>query len=117
MRGKGTALLGTFRGTGAVHALRIAGHAKATITNLPVGWWRGIPSDTPPGLDVTVADDLTIGGAPAKAWFGGEPLLADGTTIDAAGDGTDAHSVDGDEALIVLVGGAPSTIALTLPAP
>lgn len=117
VRGKGAALVGTFRGVAGVHAVRVAGHAKVTITNLAVGWWRSSPKDPVPGLDVTVADDLTIGGGPAKNWFGVEPLLADGTTVDAGGSGTDAHTVSGPEATLSLVGAVPSSPALTLPKP
>lgn len=115
VRGQGAALLGTFRGIAGVHALRVAGHAKVTVANLEVGWWRGSPTDALPGLAVTVADELTIGGAPAKAWFGVEPLVGDGVTIDAAGAATDAHATDGAEAPLALTGAAPTTAALTLP--
>ncbi len=117
VRGTAPALLGTFRGVAGVHALRLAGHAKVRITNLEVGWWRSSATDPVPGLDVMVADDLTIGGAPAKDWFGVEPLFADGATVDATGTGTDAHATNGPEAMITLVGAVPSSTALALPKP
>lgn len=117
VRGQGAALLGSFRGIAGVHALRVAGHATVKLTNLPVGWWRTGPADAVPGLDIVVADDLTIGGAPAKAWFGVDPLLADGATVDGGGNGTDAHTTDGPEAMIALVGAHASSTALTLPKP
>lgn len=115
IRGKGSALLGTFRGIAGVHALRVAGHARVMITDLEVGWWRSSTSDALPGLGVTVAEDLTIGGSPAKDWFGVDPLVPDGTRIDGSAAATGAHATEGAEAPIALAGASTSTVALTLP--
>lgn len=112
VRGAGTAVVGTFFGTGGFHAVRVAPRSKVTITNLAVGWWRSSPTGAMPGLDVTIADDLTIGGSPASAWFGVEPLVADGATVEAGGDATHEHRTDGPEAAVALVGGVPSTVDL-----
>ncbi|HVV82038.1 MAG TPA: hypothetical protein VHE35_03120 [Kofleriaceae bacterium] len=115
LRGQGNAVLGVFRGSGSVYALRVGGHAKVTITNLEVGWWHRSPDETKvPDLDVSVADDLTIGGAPATDWFGLDPLVPNGARIDAGAAGKDAHSIDG-EATIALTGATPQAAALALP--
>jgi hypothetical protein len=117
LRGKGAALLGSFRGTGGVHALRVAAHAKVIVTNLPVGWWRSTPQDTVPALDVTIADELTIGGKPAKEWFGVDPVLESGARVDGGAEQSGAHAYDGGEAPIALTGVQVTSAALTLPAP
>jgi hypothetical protein len=65
-----------------------------------------------PPLDVVIAADLTLGGKPASDWFGVAPLVADGTTIDAAGEVKHEHRTGGPEAPVVLVDGAPSTVDL-----
>ena len=115
LRGAGAALLGTFRGVGGTHALRVAARARVTIVELEIGWWRSSPGDTVPPLVVTVADDLTIGGQPARAWFGAEPLVPDGARLDAAAGAIGAHAVDGDEVALALVGATTTTATLSLP--
>jgi hypothetical protein len=110
-RGTGAALVGTFFGTGAFHAARVAAHAKVTITNLPVGWWETTPGGTMPGLHVTFADDLKIGSEPAREWFRIEPLIPDGATVDAGGAGEQAFRTEGEEAGVEIVGGVTSTVA------
>ena len=117
IRGKGTALLGTFLGTGGVHVLRVAPHAKVIVTGLPVGWWRSSPQDAVPPLLVTIAEDLKIDGKSADGWFGVQPLVESGARIDAAGAQSGAHTYEGGEAPIVLTGAQSASTALTLPAP
>jgi hypothetical protein len=112
VRGSGAAVIGTLFGTGGFHATRLAPKSKVTITNLPVDWWRSDPPGPMPGLDVTIADDLTLDGKPAADWFGVLPLVPDGTTIDAGGEATHEHRTDGPEAAVVLAGATPSTVTL-----
>lgn len=112
VRGAGTAVIGTFLGTGAFHAVRVAAGAKAKLVNLPVGWWQASPSDAMPPLGVTVAENLKIGAGPASAWFGIDPLLGDGATVDAGGESREAHRTDGAEVAVEILGGTASSVVL-----
>jgi hypothetical protein len=117
VRGQGAALLGSFLGNAGVYALRVGAHAKVTITNLEIGWWRtSAAAAAVPPLVLAVGDELTIGGAPAKTWFGVEPLAGDGARIDGSASAAGAHSVETEQPL-ALAGAVPSTATLTLPAP
>lgn len=117
LRGQGSALLGTFGGNAGVYALRVAPHAKVTISHLEIGWWRAsaTAAEVPP-LAISVADGLTIDGKPAAAWFGVEPLAPDGTRFDATAAPTGAHAAE-DEVPLGLTGvvAAPATLALPSP--
>jgi len=112
VRGSGAALVGTFFGTGGFHAARVAAHAKVTITNLPVAWWESTPGEAMPGLGVTVADELQLGTEPARAWFKVEPLLGDGATVDAGGEGDQAFRTEGAETAVQIVGATTTVVDL-----
>lgn len=112
VRGTGAAVYGTLFGTGGFHAVRVAAHAKVTLTNLPVDWWRSDPPGPRPGLDVTIADDLTLDGKPAADWFGVAPLAPDGARLDGSAAVGHEHRTDGPEAAVGLVGGVPSVVDL-----
>lgn len=117
VRGTGAALFGTFRGVAGTYALRVAAHAKVMVGNVEIGWWRSSPDDQVPALEVGVADQLTIGGEPAKAWFGVEPLVPGGARLDATSEPTGAHAHEGDEAMLGLTGATTASAPLSLPAP
>ncbi len=110
--GKGRALVGRFLGTGGFQATLIAPGGAVTLHGLPLSYWGEPPMRL--SLEVTIAQDFTIGAEPASAWFGGDP------TSDATVDGKNEKAVSakkspsGSELPVQFLDGRQLTVAVSL---
>ena len=73
-RGKGRVILGHFLGTGGFYALRLPAHAVVRLRMFPISYWGDVPDHLQ--VEVVTAKRLTIGGEPAAAWFGLNPMCS-----------------------------------------
>ncbi|MBI3707774.1 MAG: hypothetical protein HY246_08865 [Proteobacteria bacterium] len=77
------AVVGRFLGRAGTYALKLAPGARVTLRRLEIGWWRDKPDAQAEAMfDVRLADDLTIDGRPAAAWFTVDPIIAGLVDVD-----------------------------------
>ena len=110
--GKGRALVGRFLGTGGFQALLIPAGGAVTLHGLPLSYWGEPPMRL--SLDVTIAQDFTIGAEPAAAWFGGDPTsdaVVEGKTEKAV---SSKKSPDGREQPVQFIDGKQVSVSVAL---
>lgn len=78
-RGKGRVFLGHFLGTGGFYALLLPARAEVRLRMFPISYWGDLPDQLQ--VEIVTAKLLTIGGEPAGAWFGLNPMSSARTDI------------------------------------
>ncbi|MDX6403029.1 MAG: hypothetical protein QOH70_484 [Blastocatellia bacterium] len=73
-QGTGRVIVGHFLGTGGFQALLLPAHAHVRLRMFPISYWGDLPDHLQ--VEVVTAKRLTIGGEPAEAWFGLNPLCS-----------------------------------------
>ncbi len=71
-------------------ALRLPAGGDITIRRLPItSWWGDFPKSTP--IELIIAKDVLVAGAPLESLFQGESLCQSGATVDAPSDAGDTR--------------------------
>lgn len=83
LKGQGLVIVGKFQGTGGFQALRLPPKAEITLQRFPIAFW-GTLSQERISIPVILAQTLNIGGEPAQAWFGNDPLSDHRATVSFA---------------------------------
>jgi hypothetical protein len=76
--GKQPVVLGRFLGTGRFQALRLAGGARVQLRRFSISFWEEEPAKGALAVELVIARRITVGGEPAEAWFGVDPMIEDG---------------------------------------
>jgi hypothetical protein len=71
-RGHGRVIVGHFLGTGGFYALLLPARSEVRLRMFPISYWGDLPDRLQ--VEVVRAKALTIGGEPATAWFGLNPM-------------------------------------------
>jgi hypothetical protein len=117
LAGRGRAVVGRFLGTAGFQAVLVPAGAAVRLHGLPLGYWGEPPAAGVP-VEVVIARDLTVGGEPARAWFGSASPTSE-AGADASTDGARTvaahHSKDGKEAKVGIVEDSRVALVVALP--